>query len=98
MCHNTAQKILFDLCATGRHKICHRQAQNVLQHGTKRLLDLCATGRHTMCRHTMCHRKAQNVPQEGTKDFLDFLEKNNKNNKAIIRASRASLAAKNETY
>jgi hypothetical protein len=83
MCHNTAQKVL---CAAGRHKMCHSS--------TKKRLS--ATGRHKMChntaqnvlcatgRHKMCHSTA-----------LKDENANNKNNKAIIRAGRAALAAKN---
>jgi hypothetical protein len=48
-------KRLLNLCATGRHKMCHSTAQK----------DLCATGRHKMC-----HRMAQNVPQHGTKRLM----------------------------
>jgi hypothetical protein len=69
-----------------------RKVQNVPQEGTK-----CATARHKKTFRLMCHRKAQNVPFKI--DSLDLddlsLEKNNKNNKAIIRAGRAALAAKN---
>jgi hypothetical protein len=55
MCHSTAQK---DLCATGRHKMCHSTAH-------KRLLDLCATRRHKMC-----HRTAQNMYTRGALQAL----------------------------
>jgi hypothetical protein len=50
----------------------------------------------------MCHGKAQNVPQHGTKRLLDLNDQrienknNNNNNKAIIRAGRATLAAKKQ--
>jgi hypothetical protein len=71
--------------------MCHGKAQYVPQHDTKRLLDLCATA-----------GKAQNVPHHGTKILSDsnderIEKKNNKknNNKAILRAGRAVLAAKN---
>jgi hypothetical protein len=55
--------------------MCHRKAQNVPQHGTKRLLDLlchgegtkCATARHKKTFRLMCHGKAQNEPRDGTK-------------------------------
>jgi hypothetical protein len=77
--------------------MCHGKAQNVPQYGTKYATvrhkmchstaqkDLCATGRHKMCHN-------------GTKKLLDLNEslKKNKNNKAIIRAGRAALAAKNK--
>jgi hypothetical protein len=93
MCHSTAQKILFDLCATGRHKMCHRKAQNISQEGTK-----CATARHKKTFRLMCHRKAHNVPQEGTKCATGrhkMCHRKAQNVPQIIRAGRAALAAKN---
>jgi hypothetical protein len=82
-------------CATGRHIMCHRTAHNVPQDGTK-----CAIARH----------KKTYVPREGTKCAIlrhkkTFILKwlkdenannNNNNNKAIIRAGRATLAAKKD--
>jgi hypothetical protein len=41
-------------CATGRHKMCHRTAQNVPQDGTK-----CATERH---KKTFSQLAAKNLP------------------------------------
>jgi hypothetical protein len=70
MCHGKEQNVpqhgtkrLLNLCATGRHKMCHSTAHN--EHGTQRLLGLCATGRHKIC-----HRTAQNVPQHRTKRLM----------------------------
>jgi hypothetical protein len=89
MCYGTAPK---DFCTTAQEGTKYATARH------KNILDCWATGRHKMC-----HSTAQNVPQHGRKILLDLKNdkrienknKNNKNNKAIIRAGRAALAAKN---